>query len=111
MGDFGSDAASNAGSLDAGSEKQEREPVTYIPEYEANEDEELYNDNHNTGIDFDKYFEIPTKVTGLNPEPKIKSFDQAELPEQVMKNIKGKILKNWGKFLNFLEFFSLKSKF
>lgn len=94
MGDFGSDAASNAGSLDAGSEKQEREPVTYIPEYEANEDEELYNDNHNTGIDFDKYFEIPTKVTGLNPEPKIKSFDQAELPEQVMKNIK---LCGWSK--------------
>ena len=48
--DNGDDAKSGslgAGGSDAGSEK--REPVTYEPEYNANEDENLYGDNMNKG--------------------------------------------------------------
>lgn len=94
MSSFGdnSDAGSNAGSNN--SEKEEREPVTYIPDYEANDDEDLYNDNHNTGIDFEKYFSIPQKVTGKNPVPSIKKFEEAELDAKILANIK---LCKWSK--------------
>lgn len=45
-----SDASSVASFGAGGSEEGEkREPVTYEPEYEANEDENIYENVHNTG--------------------------------------------------------------
>lgn len=89
MSSFG-DGNSEAGSFKAGSdgEKEEREPVTYEPDYEANEDENLYNDQQNSGIDFEKYFDIPTKVTGKNTPKDITSFKTAGLQDGLLENIK-----------------------
>lgn len=89
MSSFGDDN-SNAGSITGGGEKEEREPVTYEPEYEANNDENLYADNQNSGIEFDKYFDIPTKVTGQNVPGKIKKFSDQNpsLSEKILDNIK-----------------------
>lgn len=87
--DNGDDAKSGslgAGGSDAGSEK--REPVTYEPEYNANEDENLYGDNMNKGIDFDKYFKIPINVSGNDIPDGIKNFGDAGLEEVILSNIK-----------------------
>jgi len=84
----GSDDAKSlgGGGSDAGSEK--REPVTYEPEYNANEDDDIYKDTVNKGIDFDQYFKIPINVSGKDIPDGIKTFEKAGLEECVMENIK-----------------------
>jgi probable ATP-dependent RNA helicase DDX4 len=84
MSSFG-DGESNAGSNDG---KEEREPVVYCPDYEANDDENIYDDNYNSGIDFEKYFNIPTKVTGKDVNKKISKFEEAGLEPKILTNIK-----------------------
>lgn len=84
-----SDASSQASFGAGGSEEGEkREPVTYEPEYEANEDEDLYENNHNTGIDFDAYFKIPTKVTGAGKKESVSTFAETGVDPQILENIK-----------------------
>jgi len=83
-----SDASSQASFGAGGSEEGEkREPVTYEPEYEANEDENLYENTHNTGIDFDEYYSIPAKVTGEGKVDGVKAFGEMKIDGQILKNI------------------------
>lgn len=83
-----SDASSNASFGAGGSEDGEkREPVTYEPEYEANEDENIYENVHNTGIEFDNYFEIPSNVTGEGKLPHVKKFSEMNVNPKILDNI------------------------
>merc|ERR1712168_1139642 len=82
------DALSIKGSQEGDGEKTEREPVTYEPEYDANTDEKIYEATCSRGIDFDKYFDIPVKVTGENVPSKITTFDEASLNPKLLENIK-----------------------
>jgi len=84
-----SDASSVASFGAGGSEEGEkREPVTYEPEYEANEDENIYENVHNTGIEFENYFDIPSKVTGEGKLPPVKSFAETKVNPEILQNIK-----------------------
>jgi len=95
MSDWGSDngddnaaAEIQIGSDAGGSEKAEREPVTYVPEYDANEDDDIYKNTINRGIDFDKYFNVPIKVTGKSAPAPINTFEDASLHPKILENIK-----------------------
>lgn len=92
MSEWGSDNGDkdDVASLGGGSNEsgEKREPVTYEPDYKAIDDENLYEDTVSKGIDFDRYFEIPVNVSGTDPPKAIKSFDDAELVEEVRENIK-----------------------
>jgi len=80
------DVASLGGGSNASGEK--REPVTYEPDYRAIEDENLYEDTVSKGIDFEKYFDVPVSVTGVDAPKPIKAFEDIELNEQLNENIK-----------------------
>jgi len=88
MSEWGSDKDDDILGSEAGSDKPEREPVTYEPEYDAIEDENLYAAGQGQGIEFDKYFDIPTQITGVDPPEKAKKFSECDLEESLMENIK-----------------------
>lgn len=90
--EWGSDAGSEhelkVGS-EAGSDGSKPEKVTYEPDYDADEDDNLYEQGMQTGLDFDKYFDIPTKVTGVEPIPeKVKSFEECNFDAGILEAIK-----------------------
>ena len=49
--------------------------------------DELFQDAPHSGLNFDKYDDIPVKVTGKDPVPPISTFEQAGILEQCLKNI------------------------
>ena len=59
----------------------------YEPDYKAIDDENLYEDTVSKGIDFDKYFDVPVNVTGVDAPKGIKAFDDIELDKQLRENI------------------------
>ena len=61
-------------------------PVTYVPPPPPEGEEELFK-KIATGINFDKYDNIPVKFTGENPLPPINSFMEAGLEQALMDNI------------------------
>lgn len=76
--------------IDVGSDAgggEEREKVTYEPEYNANEDPDIFNSDMLKGIDFEKYFDIPIKITGDNAPKAISKFEDANLHPALLKNI------------------------
>lgn len=89
---------SNAGSehelkvgSEAGSDKSKPEKVTYEPEYDAIDDEDLYKTGLiKSGIDFEKYFEIKVKVTGTGADDiaQIEKFEDMNLDPGLLNNIK-----------------------
>ncbi|XP_078353924.1 uncharacterized protein LOC144638600 isoform X11 [Oculina patagonica] len=62
-------------------------PVTYIPPELPNVDE-LFQDAPHSGLNFDKYDDIPVQVTGKDPVPPISTFEEAGILEQCSANIK-----------------------
>lgn len=72
---------------EGGGEGEEKKPPrsTYIPE-EAN-DAELQDTGITSGINFDKYKDIPVNTSGENVPPAIMSFDEAGFREVVRKNV------------------------
>jgi len=91
MSEWGSDNgdkddAASLGGSNAGSEEK-REPVTYEPEYKAIDDENLYEDTINRGIEFDRYFDIPVNVSGTDPPKAIKAFKDMDLDPKLFENI------------------------
>ncbi|XP_039251758.2 ATP-dependent RNA helicase DDX4-like [Styela clava] len=61
-------------------------PPLYIPPPPP-EDEEAIFASMQTGINFNKYDDIPVEVSGDNPPAYITSFDDAGLPETVRSNV------------------------
>ncbi|XP_077980837.1 ATP-dependent RNA helicase DDX4-like isoform X2 [Glandiceps talaboti] len=62
-------------------------PVTYVPPPPPEEEDEIFK-SIETGINFNKYDDIPVEATGREPPKFIQSFDQAELYETLAKNVK-----------------------
>jgi len=63
-------------------------PVTYIPPELPSNVDELFQDAPHSGLNFDKYDEIPVRVTGKEIPPAISSFEEAGILEQCAMNIK-----------------------
>lgn len=63
-------------------------PVTYIPPELPDNIDELFMDAPHSGLNFDKYDDIPVQVTGKDPVNPIKSFEEAGILEQCSANIK-----------------------
>ena len=63
-------------------------PVTYIPPDLPENADLLFENVPHSGINFEKYDEIPVEVTGVNPPPPIQSFEQAGMYEQCAANIR-----------------------
>lgn len=89
--DNGSEHELKVGS-DAGSEGGDKpEKVTYEPEYDADEDDNLYEQGMQTGIEFDKYFDIPATVTGEDWDQeanKITTFEACKFDAGISEAIK-----------------------
>ncbi|XP_032232165.2 probable ATP-dependent RNA helicase vasa-like isoform X3 [Nematostella vectensis] len=62
-------------------------PITYIPPELPDNIDLLFQDAPHTGIKFDNYENIPSKVSGENQPPKITSFNELPFGEQLMANI------------------------
>jgi len=56
-------------------------PVTYIPPELPSDINELFQDAPHSGLNFDKYDEIPVKVTGKEIPSAIDTFEQAGILE------------------------------
>ncbi|XP_022779028.1 probable ATP-dependent RNA helicase DDX4 isoform X3 [Stylophora pistillata] len=63
-------------------------PVTYIPPELPSDISELFQDAPHSGLNFDKYDDIPVKVSGKGSVSPISSFEEAGILEQCLKNIK-----------------------
>ena len=63
-------------------------PVTYIPPELPDDIDELFKDAPHSGLNFDKYDDIPVQVTGKDPVNPIKTFEEAGILEQCSANIK-----------------------
>lgn len=63
-------------------------PVTYIPPELPDNIDELFKDAPHSGLNFDKYDDIPVSVTGKDRVNPIKSFEEAGILEQCSANIK-----------------------
>eukprot|EP00818_Percolomonas_sp_WS_P009385 CAMPEP_0117441450 /NCGR_PEP_ID=MMETSP0759-20121206/3642_1 /TAXON_ID=63605 /ORGANISM="Percolomonas cosmopolitus, Strain WS" /LENGTH=612 /DNA_ID=CAMNT_0005233307 /DNA_START=161 /DNA_END=1996 /DNA_ORIENTATION=+ len=50
-------------------------------------EEDLFKNTMHTGLNFDKYDDIPVEVKGKDVPPAIESFDEAELHPKLTKNI------------------------
>jgi len=59
----------------------------YVPKADCPEDE-LFKLRISAGINFEKYKDIPVKVTGENVPPVIESFEGARLRDLLMENVK-----------------------
>ena len=59
----------------------------YVPPPDTEDETEIYHAG-TSGINFDKYFNIPVKLTGADPVRQIESFDEAELSETCRVNVK-----------------------
>ena len=82
--EFGGDGGEGG---EDGDEEAKPAPVTYIPPEVSNEDSEIFGDNNDVGINFQKYDSIEVKVTGDNPTPPIESFKEMGLRSLVFDNI------------------------
>lgn len=61
-------------------------PENYIPPEIL--DETLFDHGINTGINFEKYRDIPVKVTGQQPPEPIKAFEDCGLRRVLLENVK-----------------------
>jgi len=61
------------------------EKEIYVPKDTT--EEQLYEDRNPTGINFDKYFDIPIEVKGENVPPKIKDFASGGLRQLILDNL------------------------
>ena len=61
--------------------------MTYIPP-ELDDMETLFESIPHSGINFNKYDDIPVKVTGDNPPRAIAGFEEAGLLEQCASNVR-----------------------
>ena len=62
--------------------------MTYIPPELPDDINELFMDAPHSGLNFDKYDDIPVYVTGKDPVNPIKTFEEAGILEQCSANIK-----------------------
>nr|WCJ13147.1 vasa [Exaiptasia diaphana] len=62
-------------------------PVTYIPE-EIDDMDTPFKDAPHFGINFERYDNIPVKVSGLNEPNPVNSFEEANFGSQCMANVK-----------------------
>lgn len=62
-------------------------PVTYVPPAPPENEEEIFK-SIQEGINFDKYDSIPVEVTGDNPVKPINTFDEANLYNTFLQNVK-----------------------
>ena len=62
--------------------------MTYIPPELPSNIDELFQDAPHSGLNFNKYDDIPVQVTGKNPVPAISTFEEAGILEQCAANIK-----------------------
>lgn len=86
----GSDDAKSLMGSDAGSDASERAPVTYVPDYDAEEDEDLYKQTCSVGIDFKKYDSIEVQCSGYdkkNSDRRAKTWGEIELNEILEEKI------------------------
>ncbi|XP_069078307.1 probable ATP-dependent RNA helicase DDX4 isoform X2 [Pleurodeles waltl] len=60
--------------------------VTYVPPPPPDTEDGIFA-HYQTGINFDKYDDILTDVSGINPPPAILTFEEANLPETLNRNI------------------------
>lgn len=97
--DFGDDDDDKSITGGADGSEKEREPVTYVPDYWADEDDDIYDHKISAGIDFDKYDKIAVKVSSKTEQNTakycIEEWEEARLPEEVFDLIKNKL--KWGK--------------
>ncbi|XP_031556804.1 probable ATP-dependent RNA helicase vasa-like isoform X2 [Actinia tenebrosa] len=66
-------------------------PVTYIPQELPEDMDSLFEDMPHTGINFDKYDNIPVKASGhqgQDPPPPINTFDEVNFGSQTKANIR-----------------------
>nr|QTO31349.1 vasa [Cynops cyanurus] len=61
-------------------------PAPYVPPPPPETEDGIFA-HYKTGINFDKYDDILTNVSGINPPPAILTFEEANLPETLNKNI------------------------
>lgn len=61
-------------------------PVTYIPQ--EIDDESLFKDTPHAGINFERYDDIPVKVSGGDVPPAVNTFEEANFGNQCMSNIR-----------------------
>ena len=62
--------------------------MTYIPAELPEDPDSLFENMVHSGINFERYDEIPVEVTGQNRPAPIQSFDQAGMFEQCAANIR-----------------------
>lgn len=62
-------------------------PVTYVPPELPSNIDDLFQDAPHSGLNFDKYDEIPVQVSGTDPVKSISSFEEAGILEQCGMNI------------------------
>ncbi|XP_061192498.1 ATP-dependent RNA helicase DDX4-like isoform X2 [Saccostrea echinata] len=62
-------------------------PAPYVPPAPSEDEAEIFKVIQK-GINFNKYDKIPVEVTGRDPPPAIKSFDEAGLYEKFLENVR-----------------------
>ncbi|XP_037823764.1 ATP-dependent RNA helicase vasa [Lucilia sericata] len=85
-----SDEHNNSGGGGDGGEGDEpKKPREfYIPPEPTDNEEEIFGTGITSGINFSKYDSIPVKVTGENAPASIQTFEEANLRDIVINNIK-----------------------
>lgn len=61
--------------------------MTYVPPTPSESEDDIFL-SIQQGINFAKFDDIPVEVTGSDPVKPIQSFDQAQLTEQCLLNVK-----------------------
>ncbi|XP_069483388.1 probable ATP-dependent RNA helicase DDX4 isoform X1 [Ambystoma mexicanum] len=86
--DVGSEAGQGPWKSDEGRENDDKPAarVTYVPPPPPDTEDGIFA-HYQTGINFDKYDDILTNVTGPKPPPAILTFEEANLPETLYNNI------------------------
>jgi len=93
----------DSGSDSDGDDKseKEREPVTYVPDYMAEEDDDIYSKTIQSGIHFSQYDEIEAQVTAAVSDETIELYnfkrwsDLKRLHDQLRQNITSSKRLNW----------------
>ncbi|EDO27708.1 predicted protein, partial [Nematostella vectensis] len=63
-------------------------PVTYVPPTPTEDEEEMFRSTIQQGINFEKYDQIEVLVSGNNPVRHINSFEEANLYEAFLNNVR-----------------------
>ncbi|XP_031562414.1 ATP-dependent RNA helicase DED1-like [Actinia tenebrosa] len=79
--------AKDCPNVEEGADGDRPAPVTYVPPTPSDSEEAIFR-TIQEGINFDKYDSIPVEVSGDNPVKPIKTFEESNLYETFLSNVK-----------------------